>query len=110
MNNVMTQWIKENIIYREEEPSRLNLVLSKEADIIEDMNYNCPLGKSDHVMIRFCIKEKREESRCEDYRNERFNYGKTNFEQMRRYLGKMDWSAFTQASNVQKKWEAFINI
>ncbi len=61
-------------------------------------------------MIRFCIKEKREESRCEDYKSERFNYGKSNFEQMRRYFGEADWSTLITASNVQKKWEAFINI
>lgn len=60
MNNIMTQWVEENTRYRGgEEPSRLDLVLSKETDIIEDMNYSCPLGKSDHVMIRFCIKEKK---------------------------------------------------
>ncbi len=52
MNNVMTQWIKENIIYREEEPSRLNLVLSKEADIIEDMNYSCLLESRDKEKIQ----------------------------------------------------------
>ncbi len=111
MNNIMTQWVEENTRYRGgEEPSRLNLVLSKETDIIEDMNYSCPLGKSDHVIIRFCIKEKREESRCEDYKSQRFNYGKSNFEQMRRYFSEADWSTFITESNVQKKWEAFINI
>ena len=49
MNNIMTQWINENTRLRgNKEPSRLDLLLTKKLEVIRKVNYQCPLGKSDH--------------------------------------------------------------
>ena len=46
MNNILTQWIKENTGFRcNEKPSRLDLLLTKELEVIRKANYHCPLGK-----------------------------------------------------------------
>ena len=40
MNSIMTQWIKENTIFRgNEEPSRLDLQLTKELEVIRKVNH-----------------------------------------------------------------------
>ena len=40
MNNIMTQWIKENTRFRgNEDPSRLKLLLIKELEAIRKVNY-----------------------------------------------------------------------
>ncbi len=52
----MTQWIGENTRFGgNEEASRLDLVFTKEMDIIDGIIYQCPLGKSDHLLIEFSI-------------------------------------------------------
>ena len=46
MNNIMTQWTKGKTRFRgNEEPSRLDLLLTKELEVIKKVNYQCPLGK-----------------------------------------------------------------
>ena len=58
MNNIMTQWIKDNTKFSgNEELSRLDLLLTKELKVIRNVNYQCPLGKSDHVLIEFEVND-----------------------------------------------------
>ncbi len=50
INNFLTQWVKETTRFREnDEPSRLYFIITREPDIIEEMNYKSPIGRSDHV-------------------------------------------------------------
>jgi len=111
MNNIMTQWIEEKTRFRgSEEPSRLDLLLTKEADIIGKINYRCPLGKSDHILIEFETNEGRDEERKEAHRNGRYNYGKADFEGLRKYFMEEDWSSFDEAICTQEKWDEFLRI
>ena len=48
MNNTM---ITENIRYREDKPSRSDLLFTKEINLEKDINYECPFGNSDHVVL-----------------------------------------------------------
>ena len=46
MENAMKQWVTENTRYRDEnEPTRLDLVLTKEIDLPKEINYDCSFGK-----------------------------------------------------------------
>ncbi|KAG0707000.1 hypothetical protein GWK47_024232 [Chionoecetes opilio] len=50
MNNVMTQWVDHETRFRREDtPTRLGLLFTKETGIINNLEYLCPFGKSDHV-------------------------------------------------------------
>lgn len=54
MKNGMTQWMDESTKQRvEEAPSTLDLVLTREPDIIENMEFKNLTGKSDHSLIAF---------------------------------------------------------
>ena len=61
MNDIMTRWIKE-------------------LEIIKEINYQCPLGKSDYVLIQFEVNNSIREKRREECKNERYNDGKADFE------------------------------
>ncbi len=64
MDNVLTQWVKENTRFRtNEESSRQDLLFTKEPEITEDLNYRTLIGKSDHILLEFGIKEGMEEGR-----------------------------------------------
>lgn len=52
MNNIMTQWVKENTRYKDKDmPARLDLLLTKKTDIIESLKYLCLIRKSNLVML-----------------------------------------------------------
>lgn len=54
MNNIMTQWVKENTRYKDKDmPARLDLLLTKKTDIIESLKYLCLIRKSNLVMLEF---------------------------------------------------------
>ena len=53
MNNTMVQWITENTRFRgEDKPSRLDLLFTKGINLETDINYECPFGRSDHVVTK----------------------------------------------------------
>lgn len=57
IENLMTQWWREKNRYgRGETPSRLNSVLTKEINITREVEYQCPLNRSDHE-INFCTRQ-----------------------------------------------------
>ena len=72
MNNIMTQYIKYNTGFRgNEEPSRLDLLLTKELEVIRKVNEHCPLEKSDDVLIEFEVNDSIKEWRREEHKNGR---------------------------------------
>lgn len=54
INNIMTQWVKENTRYKDKDmPARLDLLLTKKTDITESLKYLCLIRKSNLVMLEF---------------------------------------------------------
>ncbi|XP_050739068.1 uncharacterized protein LOC127009733 [Eriocheir sinensis] len=110
IDNVLTQWVEENTRFRgEDEPSRLDSIITREPDIIE-MNYKSPIGKSDHVLIEYILREGGKIIRNEDNRKECFDYNKTNFEQLGKHFEEAQWDTFFEAENVEEKWAIFVRI
>ena len=89
----MTQWVQEETRYKGDNiPARLDLILTKEPDIIAEIQHSYPLGKSDHVVIEFIALEEREEQREESYKRGWYNYRKANFGSLRKCCKETDWS------------------
>ncbi len=80
-----------------EEPSRLDLLFTKEPEIIGDFNYRTLIGKSDHTLFEFGLEKEMKERRKVDYRKCRQNYSKTNFTELRKYFEETDWNKFDKA-------------
>ena len=107
----MTQWIEENTRHQgDDEQSRLDLVLTKEMEVIKKVEYKCPLSKSDHILIEMEIGEPRDEIRNEEHRVGRYNVGKSDFNGLRRFFEGEKWSNFEKADNIQTKWQEFIKM
>ncbi len=84
MDNFLTQWVEENMRYRgNDEPSRLDLIITREPDIIEALKYGSPIGKSDHVLIECLVREGGRNIKNEDYRKEWLNFNKVNFDKLK---------------------------
>ena len=109
MDNILPQWVTENTRFRgNEEPSRLDLVFTKEPEIIENVTYKSPIGKSDHVLIEMELKVRLDEIKRKDYTNSRFNFGKTNFKELQGYFEHVDWTDFYMSDKVEDKWKIFM--
>lgn len=110
MENMMEQKVKENTRYRgEDEPARLDLVLTREVCIEDEIQYRCPLGKSDHVVLQMKLEEK-EEVKDELYKGNRLNYRKADIRGLKEYFGCMDWEDLKRAEEVQEKYDIFMKV
>ena len=83
--------------------------MTKELEVFRKVNYQCPLGKTDHVLIEFEVNYCIEEWRREEHKNGRYNYGKVDSEELN-FFAQTDWSSFHATGSTQKKWEEFIRI
>ncbi len=110
----MTQWVDCDTRFsgRDKQP-RLDLLFTKEWKLlklyIETIHYDSPLGKSDYVLMEFKLKNENVIN-DENYKVERFEYSKADFEKLRKYFVAMDWKNSEEAEDVWKKWERFIRI
>ena len=56
MNNTMIQWVTDNRRYIDDKTSRLDLLFCQRNISGKDKNYECPFGRSDHVVLEIEIK------------------------------------------------------
>ena len=75
------------------EPTRgenvLDIVLSSQNELVDNVKICEPLGSSDHNQIHFTIKVKSERNSKKQYRR---NFHKGRYKDMRKYLAKIDWN------------------
>ena len=110
MINTMDQWVKESTRYRgEDKPSLLDLVFTKKPETEPSIEYLCPMGKSDHVTIEIVIQDDEVPTFNEEYKNERRNYAKANFTELKKFYREIDWSESLRGMEVQKKYDVFLS-
>ena len=111
IDNVLTQWIKSDTRFGgEEESSRLDLLFSKEPEVIRNVRVECPLAKNDYATIEFIVEEETETMRNEEHHAMRLDFSKTDFDRMRRFFQEENWDLFFRATSVQEKWDEFLKI
>ena len=86
-----------------QEPSVLDLVLTNEEEMIENIEYGNPLGKSDHLVLKF-------EFKCYTKQNTKEKniqiYAKGKYDLMQEELKKVNWETVLQEreADVNKQW------
>ena len=88
-------------------PSTLDLIFTNEENMIENLVYEAPLGKSDHSVLKFTFI-------CQIQSAPptfKVQYEKGNYKKMNEILSGVDWNTeFSQYPNdVEKQWSFFIN-
>eukprot|EP00794_Sanderia_malayensis_P016301 gene16301-17938_t len=79
----------------------LDLVLTNEDGMIEDIQYDAPLGKSDHLVLKFnflCYSENKEEIAS------KLLYHKGNYKQMNEELASHSWEEELKHMNIEESW------
>ena len=86
------------------EPTRgenvLDIVLSSQNELVDNVKIHEPLGNSDHKQIHFDINVK-SECKLKKYRR---NFHKGNFKDMRKYLAKLDWNNMLMNKTAIEYW------
>ncbi len=87
-------------------PNLLDLILTSEDNMIGEIQYDCPLGKSDHCVLTFqfkCyaeIKERTKKIIC---------YDKANYEVISNEIEKVHWDDILGNDDINASWEVFKN-
>ncbi len=105
--NFLTQHVNQPTRYREQQtPSLLDLVIIDKEDIIENLEYEAPLGKSDHIVIRMNLLIAPQDTTKQQH----YNFNKGDYEAMREELGSIDWDSLLQDKPVDDTWQSLEDI
>jgi len=84
-------------------PHLLDLVITDTQDIVQDITFHSPLGKSDHAVLKIdCKLQSLLVNSCAG----KINYGKGDYENLRKSLDNVDWiqSLGSCDGNVDRMW------
>ena len=79
----------------------LDIVLSSQKELVDNVKIFEPLGKSDHNQIHFDINVKSESKNKKTYKR---NFHKGNYKDMRKYLAKLDWNNMLMNKTAIECW------
>ena len=114
-NHKFIECIRDNFLFQhvteptrkrgQDEPSTLDLIFTNEENMVKDLEYLPPLGRSDHSVIKFnipCARDIREPKII-------VKYEKGNYKEMNEELGQINWEEeFKQYPNdVNRQWTVF---
>ena len=87
-------------------PNVLDLIITNEEQLINQIECHSPLGNSDHCVIQFQIICK---SRLNQYRKTIKQYDKADFDSMRKDLSAIDWKGKLNNTSVETEWDILKN-
>src|SRR5664279_168719 len=90
-----------------QQPSRLDYVFTVENNLIDDLAYGVPLGKSDHVTLEWRMTLKKKDPISQQ---KRLNFWKGDYVQMRDALRQINWSEIMEGKSVNEMWTCFKSI
>ena len=85
----------------------MDLILTSNEALVENINIEEPFASSDHCVVKFDIT-------CniirKDWKLCYYDYRHGNYEAMKVYLAEMDWSIFINCEDVIEVWSRFIKM
>ena len=88
-------------------PSTLDYVFTEEENLIEAINYDVPLGKSDHVVLTWEMLVATSSVRSTQVK---FNYHKGDYQQIQNSLQMISWKERWEGKTVSEMWTDFTKI
>ena len=106
--NYLEQLIEEDTHHRgDQTPSLIDLILTNQKEIVEEIVYQPPLGKSHHTMICFnlnVVLNTESKEKVEKYRLD-----KGDFDGMREYISKVEWNEKLKDTDNLNEWASNFN-
>lgn len=91
-------------VRQNQQPSVLDYVFMEEDNLVDELKYSAPLGKSDHVILEW-----NSALRTGDINSEqvKLNYWKGNYREINAALEKIDWTQMFEGRLVEEMWTLF---
>ena len=100
------QHVKHATRYRgDNQPSLLDLILTNEEEMSDNVVHNAPLGNSDHEILEFNYKLGRNENTRSNQQSLRFFKG--NYDEINRLLANTDWNLELAQGDIDELWNRF---
>ena len=107
-DNFLVQMVDNYTRYKQgQDPSILDSIITNNDTLVEDLQYDPSIGKSDHLMLTFKIKSYLQDSSSS---SERPNYEKGNYTKMSELLHNINWNKLLPDKDVNEQWKIFKNI
>lgn len=87
-----------------QQPSLLDYIFTDEEETVQDISYEAPLGKSDHVVLKWNIILRAKEVTNSE---EKLNFWKGNYETISTAVQGVDWKQRFEGRCVDDMWEDF---
>ena len=111
INNFMTQWVRAPTRCRGQDvAARLDFIFTKGIGLKDEVEHACPIGKSDHEVLRFNLDAGNDVTKRVKYKEERLDYVKANYNHIREFFKESDWSALYQENDIQLKYDKFMDL
>jgi ribonuclease P/MRP protein subunit RPP40 len=104
MNQQVTEFTR---VRQGQQPSMLDYVFTDEQNMVELINYEVPLGKSDHVCLQWTVSLERPNSK---ENQTKLNYWKGNFIEITRELTEIEWKSEFQGLDVEEMFHKFHTV
>ena len=102
MDAYLTQHITEPTRYRTgQKENVLDLIFTLHEDVVEDIKYLPPIGKSDHCSIIFSVNKG--ENQTKNEKKTFYNYNKANYEGMKSDIKKVNWK--DSIKEIEEGWK-----
>ena len=87
-----------------QQPSVLDYIFTDEDNLVNDLQYNTPLGKSDHVVLQwdYLVKVQYKTST-----QRKLNYWKGDYDEISRGLQAINWQEQFSHASVEQMWTKF---
>jgi len=89
------------------QPSKLDYVFTDDDNLIDDVIYNEPLGKSDHAVLEWDLTIETSEATSSQ---PKFNYFNGDYERITEKLTQVDWKVVFRNKSVDQMWTSFKHI
>ena len=100
------QHVKHATRYRgDNQPSLLDLILTNEEEMSDNVVHNAPLGNSDHEILEFNYKLGINENTRSNQQSLRFFKG--NYDEINRLLANTDWDLELAQGDIDELWNRF---
>ena len=107
MDNYWTQHVRHPTRFRgNQTPSCLDWIITDDPDVLEELNYSVPIGKSDHVCLSWLLSYNKLVSSAE----KKFNYWKADYTAIRAKFSSIDWVMEFDDKSVNDTWNQFSHI
>lgn len=101
-DNFLHQHVTESTRFRDGQASNLlDLVITDREDNVTQLDYEMPIGRSDHVCLRFEVICHRN-TRKEGFKRK---YFKGNYQEIRSDVDRIDWDNALQGKDTEESWQ-----